>query len=552
MSRSKTEAETETEARLRLDGWGREGIQLAPSPTMLQWLEARLGAPEPIPALDPMKLQAQPAPSIPDLACDTSQDFRDRFAHSRGRGFSDLVRLRSGSVPTLPAAIARPCNREEVRALLTRCACEGLKVVPWGGGTSVTGGVNPPAGQDPVITTSLRGLSGLHKLDEESGLATFGAGTLGPEVEAALAPHGWTLGHFPQSWELSTVGGWVATRSAGQESLGFGRIESLVAGLELVAPTHTLELPALPASAAGPDLRQVVLGSEGRFGVITEVTLRIRRLSTQHRFEAFLLPDWERGQAATRRLVQERLDLTLLRLSDGPETEVAMAIGLTKTRLAPLVKAWLRLRRIGPGACLLLLGARGTPNQLAVTFDRAHGLLRRHGAASLGEGPGRNWQHDRFRHPYLRDSLLDLGYATDTFETAAPWSRLGEIYGAVHRALTTSVQGEEREIPVLCHLSHPYADGASLYFTFFFRCPRDPDAAIARWAGLKRRATQALVDHGATLSHHHGIGAWHAPWFPHETGPGGHQLLARMAAEMDPGGTLNPRVLLDPEDRLEL
>ncbi len=541
----------ERSLRLRLDGWGEEGVHLPPSPAMLQWLEARLGAPEPFPRLDLERLEPRSAPTVSDLGCETSGDFRERLAHSRGRGFSDLVRLRSGTVPTLPAAVARPRDADQVRTLLTRCADAGCKVVPWGGGTSVTGGVNPPAEQGPVITSSLRALSGLRRIDEESGLATFGAGTLGPEVEAALAPHGWTLGHFPQSWELSTVGGWVATRSAGQESLGYGRIESLVAGLELVAPAHTLELPPLPATAAGPDLRQMVLGSEGRFGVITEVTLRVRRLTPHHRFEAFLLPDWERGRRAARRLVQDRLDLTLLRLSDGPETQVAMAIGLTKTRLAPLVKAWLRLRRIGPGACLLLLGARGTHNQLATTFDRIYDRLRPHGAASLGEGPGRNWQHDRFRHPYLRDSLLDRGYATDTFETAAPWSRLGAIYRAVRQSLTTAVEGEEREIPVLCHLSHPYADGASLYFTFFFRCPRDPEAAIARWADLKRRATGTLVEQGATLSHHHGIGAWHAPWLPRESGPGGHQLLARMAAEMDPHGTLNPHVLLDPEDRLE-
>ena len=539
----------------RLDGWGFDGESVEPSGEMLAWL-ARCFEPGPaFPRFDPDQLGKMSEPGntpLPDLGGEISRDLRDRLAHSRGRGFSDLVRLRSGSVPRLCDAVARPADDDELESLLRNAAAAELRVIPWGGGTSVTGGVNVLDDPRPVVTLDLERLSGLEALDPVSRLATLGAGTPGPAVEAALAPHGLTLGHFPQSWELSTVGGWVATRSAGQESLGSGRIESLVAGLDLVAPGGRLHLPTLPASAAGPDLRHLALGSEGRFGVIPRAVLRVRPKPERFAVVAALAPSWEQGVEAARDLVQQGTPLALLRLSDGPETEVAMAIGLAKSRFAALVRGYLRLRGIGQGMALMLLGASGGEAQVERTLDQALDRLRRHRVVSLGEGPGRHWIADRFRHPYLRDSLFDHGIATDTFETAVPWSGIEHMVTTVRRALEGAVAEGERRIPVLCHLSHPYRDGASLYFTFFFRCPPDPDAAIERWADLKRRATRAVVDGGGTLSHHHGIGSWHAPWYPEEAGEMGVRVLRSMAKELDPKQTLVPGVLLDPEDRLTL
>lgn len=536
--------------RRRLDGWGFEDTDYEPSPQMLQWLSERFDPGEPFPRFGPEHFDAPSSQALPDLGCALSTDDLDRLAHARGRGFSDLVRLRSGSVPRLPDAVARPEDGAQVETVLRRAAEHGIRVIPWGGGTSVTGGVNVLAGDEPVVTLDLERLSGLRSFDEVSGLATFGAGTSGPQVEAALAPLGFTLGHFPQSWELSTVGGWVATRSSGQESLGYGRIESLVAGLQLAAPGGRLDVPTLPASAAGPDLRHVVMGSEGRFGVITEASLRLRRRPETTRVAAALMKDWRRGVEAARHLVQSGCGLSLLRLSDAPETEVAMSIGLGKSAWGPLVRAWLKVRGFHRGACLLLLGASGGEAQVDDALARARIQIASFGSAWLGERPGKKWLHERFRHPYLRDGLFDHGIGTDTFETAAPWSQLGTLYGAVRQALKTSTAEGEREIPVLCHLSHPYRDGASLYFTFFFRCPKDPDTAIERWADLKRRATDALQGAGGTLSHHHGVGSWHAPWYGGEVGQDGLRLMHRLAREMDPQGVLNPHVLLPPEDRL--
>lgn len=535
----------------RIDGWGFSGESYPPSAAMLRWLGERLGEEQPLPALELTDLRGDEPASLPDLGCAVDQGLIARFAGSRGQGLPDLLRLRSGSLPRLADAVARPADDSELRELLAAGDLHGLVIVPRGGGTSVTGGVNVPGGDAPVVVADLCALSGLEDLDETSGLATFGAGTTGPELEDALATKGWMLGHFPQSWELSTLGGWIATHSAGQESLGYGRIESLVAGLELVAPAGELRLPAMPASAAGPDLRQLVLGSEGRFGVITRATMRIRRRPELTRVEAVLMPNWETGTSAARLLAQSGMPLTLLRLSDAAETQVAMTVGLADSALAPLVRGWLRLRGFGKNACLLLLGAAGERGSVTTVFESTRRTLRPYGGAWLGPRPGRKWLADRFRHPYLRDALLDRGYATETFESAAPWSGIERLYATVRSAMRAGAAEGERELPLLCHLSHPYIDGASLYFTFFFRCPRDPDRAVARWADLKRRASDAVAAGGGTLSHHHGVGSWHAPWLTGEAGDDGCRVLRRVAAELDPRGILNPHVLFDPSDRLE-
>lgn len=540
----------------RPNGWGFEGESFPPPRAMRRWLEERLGGveSEARSAVPPEEIRLpEPAP-LPELPGAVSTEHRDRLLHARGRGFPDLVRLRAGALPAAPDAVARPADAAEVEEILKVCSREGVRVVPWGGGTSVTGGVNVLPGPEPAVTVDLERLAGLARLDQRSGLAAFGAGTAGPALESALAAHGLTLGHFPQSWELSTVGGWVVTRSSGQESLGAGRIEAMTAGLELVAPAGRLSLPPVPASAAGPDLRQLVLGSEGRLGVVTEVTLRVRPRPAMRRVEAFLLPSWEEGIEAARALLLDAVPLSMIRLSDALETEVALAVGLGGKAYAPLARGWLRLRGVGSGSCLMLCGAAGTADSTRGALRRAASRVRRGRggrgrAVSLGERPGRHWLADRFRHPYLRDALLDLGLGTDTLETAAPWSLLPAVYRSVRSALASGLPGEA--VPVLCHVSHLYPDGASLYFTFFFRSPADPDEAVARWAALKRAATEALVAAGGTLSHHHGVGSWHAPWYPREVGEAGARVVAAAARELDPRGVVNPHVLLDPRDRLE-
>lgn len=539
--------------RKRVDGWGFDDVDFpAPAP-LLKLLAERLGETSPLCRSDLTRYRAPRPLPLPDLIAETSTEDLDRLRHSRGRGLTDLVRLRTGTVPAVPDAVVRPASEVEVEAVLQASAAAGLRVIPWGGGTSVTGGVNIVPGDAPVVSLDLERLAGLWELDALSGLATFGAGTTGPELESALGQHRLTLGHFPQSFELSTLGGWIVTRASGQESLGYGGIERLVAGLALVAPAGRLQLPSFPSSATGPDLRQLVLGSEGRLGVVTRAAVRVRPRPERLVVTGALVPSWEVGLDAARQIVQRRVPLDLLRLSDAAETEVTLALGLRKDRpLSRVLRRVLSFRGVTEQSCLVLVGAAGDELEVDGALGEASEILRGRNAVSLGASPGRRWASDRFRHPYLRDSLLDAGYATDTLETAAPWSRLADLSRAVGVTIEQALAENDERVLVLCHVSHLYQDGASLYFTFFFRCPRDPDEATSRWAAIKRRATEAIVSGGGTLSHHHGVGSWHAPWYPREVGADGSRIVERAAAVLDPGGILNPHVLLDPTDRLEL
>ncbi len=541
---------TDTRSR-RLGGWGFADQTFVPSPSLLAWLEIAVGPPGPPAPAGPDQLWLPPARPLPDLPGVCSVETRDRAAHARGQGLPDVLRLRGGRLTAAPDGVLRPSSDAEIEGLLAIAAGTGIRVVPWGGGTSVTGGVNAVDDLRPAVVVDLERMAGLYAVDAESGLASFGPGTAGPQVEAELAAHGLTLGHYPQSWELATVGGWIAARSSGQESLGYGRIDDMVAGLRVVAPSGRLELPASPGSAAGPDLRRLVLGSEGRLGVITRATLRVRPRPEGTEVGAWMLPDLGRGLEAVRTMVRAGVPLTLLRLSDEHETEVALAVGLAGSAAGPWLRRYLRLRGIGAGACLLLAGSAGDRELRRAILTCARHELGRHRAVSLGRRPGRHWLRDRFRHPYLRDALLDRGWATDTLETAVPWSAVTTTRARVASAIREALSRQDERVAVLCHLSHPYLDGTSLYFTFFFRCAADIDATIARWASIKRAATTALVGFGATVSHHHGVGQWHAPWLEPEVGRSGLAVLGAAARTMDPDGVLNPHVLLDPTDRLE-
>ncbi len=536
--------------RRNLGAWGFEGESFPPSPQLLDLLHGQLGE---TPHALPRRSDAiVPAPAaLPTFPAATSTEGADRLACSRGQGITDLIRLRTGTVPAYPDAVVRPSNEAEVETTLAACSAAGVRVIPRGGGTSVTGGVNVIPGDSPIVVLDLSALDGLLTLDDRSALATFWAGTPGPSVEAALGARGYTLGHFPQSWELSTVGGWAAARASGQESFRYGSMSDLVAGLELVAPAGRLSIPALPNSAAGPDLRQLVIGSEGRLGVITRATVRVRPKPARMVVDAALMPSWEQGAEACRALAQEEVPLALLRLSDSPETDVAMAVGLAHFgAISGLIRRFWKIRGIGSQGCLMLMGAVGDESTVRKTLARARGVGARFGRVGLGTGAGEHWRRDRFRHPYLRDSLMDVGVTTDTFETAVPWSKVQGLYDAVRAALYGALESETEKCVVMCHLSHPYIDGTSMYFTFFFRSAKDVETTVARWAALKRAATTALVGAGGALSHHHGVGNWHAPWLEKETGADGLKLVAAAARTFDPQGLLNPHVLLDPVDRL--
>jgi alkyldihydroxyacetonephosphate synthase len=388
-------------------------------------------------------------------------------------------------------------------------------------------------------------LRALVALDREAQLATFGAGVAGPDLEAQLRAHGYTLGHFPQSFEYSTLGGWVATRSSGQQSLRYGRIEQLFAGGRVETPAGTLEIPTFPASAAGVDLREMVLGSEGRLGILTEVTVRITRLPEHEAFHAVFFPDWERAAHAVRELAQARLPLSMLRLSNPLETTTMLTLA-GHTKLVRLLEGWLGWRGCGMGKCMLLLGVSGASRQASVALAAALALTRGHGGVHIGRGLGERWRHNRFRNVYLRNAAWAHGYAIDTVETAVDWPRVGSAMHAVEQAAAGALASTGERVHAYTHLSHLYPQGASVYSTFVYRLAGDFDADMARWLALKRGVSDAIVASGGTISHQHGVGADHAPWLAAEKGELGLAAMRALFRHFDPDGRMNPGKLVAP------
>ena len=475
-------------------------------------------------------------------------DPAERLRHARGQSFPDWVALRTGRIPAFPDAVAHPVTAVEVRELIDFSQKVGAQLIPYGGGTSVVGHINvghinPLGDGPPVLTVNLQRLNRLLRFDPTNQLATFGAGIMGPDLEAQLRARGHTLGHFPQSFELSTLGGWVATRSSGQQSLRYGRIEDLFAGGSMVTPQGTLDMPPFPASAAGPDLRQLVLGSEGRLGIITEATVRVSPLPEREDFHAVFFPDFESGQTAARTMVQARLPLSMMRLSTAVETTTTLALA-GHERLIGLLEQLLYLRGISDGKCLLMLGFTGSSDQVKKTRSAALEITSTYGGIHVGRQFGRQWANGRFRTPYLRNSLWEVGYAVDTLETATTWSNVPLMISAIETAIHNAIAPFDEKAHVFTHLSHVYRQGASIYTTYLFRLGADGDETLARWQAMKTAASQAIVAHKGTISHQHGVGSDHAPYLAAEKGELGIAALDALCKQFDPDGVMNPGKLI--------
>jgi alkyldihydroxyacetonephosphate synthase len=528
-------------------GWGDPSRRRALPDSALAMLRDELGPGEPTPAveLDQVALpEARPLPEAIQATVDRGAvltGHEHRVRRSVGKGYPDLIRSRSGALEHATDAVVLPAGADQLAALLEVCAREGVAVVPFGGGTSVVGGVEARCGgRQKVIAMDLRRLRGV-SVDPVSMTATLGPGLRGPEAEAALKEQGFTIGHFPQSWEFATIGGFAATRSAGQASAGYGRFDALVTALALTTPAGELRTLLTPHTAAGPSLRELALGSEGVLGAITEVTVRVRPAPAVRRYEAWVAADFATGREIVRSLAQDDALPDVTRLSDETETRVSLGLaGTTGLRRAAL-DAYLRLRRRA-GGCLMICGWEGDRE----TVDRRHSLsarvLRRGGAVPLGGAAGSAWEHGRFAGPYLRDELIDLGYLIETLETSHTWSRLDDLYRAVGSALDGALRAQGTPPIVMCHLSHAYRDGASLYFTFAARAR--PGAEIEQWREVKTAACEAIVATGGTITHHHAVGRDHAPYMRAEVGETGLEALRALKERLDPAGIMNPGKLV--------
>jgi alkyldihydroxyacetonephosphate synthase len=457
-------------------------------------------------------------------------DDEARIRHTRGKSTPDLLRMRAGDARSAPDLVLLPGSHDEVLELLALCSERRVAVVPFGGGSSVVGGLEPEAsGFAGVVALDLRRMDALLELDEESRIAVLEPGLRGPQAEGLLGERGYTIGHFPQSFQYATLGGFAATRSSGQASAGYGRFDELVLGLRVATPRGTVTLGRAPRSAAGPDLRQLFLGSEGALGVITSLTVQVRPVPEARVYDGWRFGSFRDGLLALRRLAQEGPLPTVLRLSDEAETALNLA------RPGELGSG-------GEGGCLAIAGYEGTGDDVALRGSRA-GLLLEHSGGRREPGAGEAWEHDRYRGPYLRDALLGAGALVETLETVTFWSRVPGLYEAVSGALRDSLTAQGTPPVILCHVSHVYAAGASLYFTVGCAQAAEP---VAQWRAAKAAASDAILAAGGSITHHHAVGTDHRDWYAREVGALAIDALRAVKRSLDPTGIMNPGVLIPP------
>ncbi|MBW3085483.1 hypothetical protein KEM60_01683 [Austwickia sp. TVS 96-490-7B] len=545
-------------------GWG-DPTEMKPlRPDAWSYLTSRLGVQPLSTPRRPVQIDAVRVPTrrVDDEAIaelrtvvghDLVRDDHDtRVRHAGGKSYPDMMRMWLGDGQEAPDAVVLPGTTDEIVQVLQICARRRIAVVPFGGGTSVVGGVAGTTGTDAtsagasgftgVISLDLRRLDRMVSCDQLSRTAVFQAGVRGPDIERALRPYGLTLGHYPQSHQEATFGGYLATRSAGQASTGYGRVDQQVIGVRMATPTGELVVGGRsPASAAGPRLHDMVLGSEGTLGVISEATVRVQPMPTHKRYAAWLFGSFAAGSAALRQLSQELGHgwiADVARLSDEDESEV------TFMHAGPVGKALLRYAGMRGLArpCLLILVWEGTDDQILKARQNAcTPVLRQAGGIAAPSMIAKAWEKHRFSGPYQRDYLMGHRILADTLETATTWGNLADLHDRVGAAIRDALTAKGGRCLVMCHVSHVYPAGASLYYTFAAPEEQDP---IAQWAAVKAAACEAISAGGGTITHHHAVGRDHRPYLAEELGDLGVRALHAVKRELDPAGIMNPGKLL--------
>lgn len=531
------------------NGWGDEQVKMGLAPAARSLLRDRVG--EGIPQKDiPLKdaLTRVPESHIPDHPLITTNK-ADRLIHSHGQSLPDWVSLRQAGLERSSDGVAYPTTSEEVQELLRFCATHDLVIIPYGGGTSVVGHLTVPASDRPVLSVSMERLNRLVSLDPRNRLALFQAGVRGPDLEAQLRAHGFTLGHYPQSFEYSTLGGWVVTRSSGQQSSHYGSIENLFAGGEMLTCRGRLTCPPFPASAAGPDLRHLILGSEGRLGILVEAFVKVSPLPERDEVWAVFFPEWEGAVEAVRSLAGSGARYAMVRLSNPLETVTNLVLA-GKDRMVALLHRYLRWRHIMDAkGCMCLIGFIGSRRQTRSARRQTLSILKKHRGVSVGRSIGEAWKRHRFKAPYLRNTLWKLGYAVDTVETAVTWDRVPAAMSAMETAIADALNAYGERAHRFSHLSHVYPTGSSIYTTFLFRVADTPEETLARWRAIKAGVSQAIVRAGGTISHQHGIGLDHRGYLEAEKGHLGVDIMRQVFACMDPDHRMNPGKLVGERDR---
>ncbi len=548
-----------TRAPMKWWGWGEERISFTHEgkPELAPFIERHLELDVRRPGTPPIAfgdLEVPPSVLPAGLRSDledavgaghVSTDEHDRVVHARGKSLTDLVRQRRGDLGRVADVVVRPATEEEVVAVVEAALEEDAVVIPFGGGTSISGSLEPEPGETrPVISIDMSRMDRVLSVDATSQLARVQAGVFGPNLERQLNAQGWTCGHFPDSFTHSTLGGWIATRSSGMQSDRYGDVAELTRGLRVVTPSGVLVVRPVPSTSTGPSVREMVLGSEGRLGIITEATIQVRRVPPERTILGYLFPTWADGLAAMRDIAAGEASPSVTRVSDPYETAFSFATRTDPTPVDRLKSKALQafLKRKGwdlEAMCLAFIGYEGSAAGVAAERKATERIAKRHGALCIGSSPGELYDQKKFDTPYIRDFLLDRGAPADVSETSAPWGELQTVYDNVMAA----GHGAFHELGVpgylMCHLSHSYHTGACLYFTFAINPPADGDA-LEMYGVVKRAIQQAFVDSGATLSHHHAVGTEHAQWLEEDISSPGVAMLQALFEGFDPGGNLNP------------
>jgi len=542
-------------------GWGEEGVsfQHKDKPTFAAFVKSAIDidvslGPEPVQDLAQMEVPPANAPSqviselqrivgIPHVR----QESSDRVVHAYGKGLRDLVRIRRGDFGRLPDVVVYPSCENEVLEIVNAALSANAVLVPFGGGTNIAGSLEAPRNENrPVISVDMGRMNRVLEIDEVSRLARIQCGALGPEIERQLNPRGWTMGHFPDSFNHSTLGGWIATRSSGMQSDKYGDIADLTRAIRVVTPAAgVLVTRPVPSASTGPSVREMILGSEGRLGIITEATVQVHRIPERRRIYAYLFPNWKAGLQAMTSIAESDASPSVTRISDSNETRFYFATkkreGVIARSKSALSKLYLEnIKRFDLTAmCLSFIGYEGSNQHVDRQKLIVDEIVSRHGGMCVGTGPGELYDQKKFDTPYLRDFLLDRGALADVSETSAPWAHLEPLYNGTIRRADEAFDRIGVKGYIMCHLAHSYHAGACLYFTFAFR-PASGRAALEQYDIVKTGIQQAFVDLGGTLSHHHAVGVEHARWLSQDISPAGTAMIQTLFTGMDPGRNFNP------------
>lgn len=476
-------------------------------------------------------------------------DAMERVVHTYGKSLRDLVRIRTNRIERAVDVVVYPADEDDVQRIVDAAVAEDAVLIPFGGGSNIAGSLEPVPGESrTVVSLDMGRMNSVIDIDADSGLARIQAGALGPHLEAQLAAQGWTIGHFPDSFTHSTIGGWAATRSSGMQSDKYGDIAQIVRGIRVVRPSRdggdgVLVIPAIPSASTGPSVREMIVGSEGRLGVITEITAQVHRVAEVREIQAYFFPTWEVGLKAMQAISESDASPIITRVSDARETGFSMATskerhGMDALLAGKVLPALMRSKGWNlDEICLSFIGFEGGAAHVARQKKLVGAIVKQHGGMGVGTGPGVLYDQKKFDTPYLRDFLLDRGAAGDVSETAAPWSKLLPLYNGVVDAANRAYDEIGTKGWIMCHLSHSYHSGACLYFTFAFVGGED---MLAEYDVVKSAIQQAFVDNGGTISHHHGVGVEHSPWLEQDISAEGVAVMRGLFAAVDPGENFNP------------